>query len=250
MKNVKLIIEYDGTNFSGWQIQPNARTVQEVIEKSLEKIMKKPVKINGSGRTDAGVHALGQVANFCEKFSIPVEKIPLALNALLPKEISIKNAIEVPKDFHARYNAVGKEYIYKIYNGAIRSPILRNYTYFVPKPLNIEKMKMACDYFVGEHDFKGFMASKSGVVDTIRNIYALQVYKKDEILIIKAIGNGFLYNMVRIIAGTLVDVGIGKIKVEDIPYIIKSGKREKAGHTAPPQGLYLSKVFYQLPIIP
>ncbi|MCT4605174.1 MAG: tRNA pseudouridine(38-40) synthase TruA [Marinisporobacter sp.] len=244
MKNVKLIIQYDGTNFSGWQVQPNARTVQQEIEKALSKIMKRPIKINGSGRTDAGVHALGQVASFCEEFSIPIEKIPVALNSLLPQDIAIKEAIEGSVDFHARYNAVGKKYIYKIYNKEIRNPLLRNYTYFVSKPLDIEKMKKACDYFIGEHDFKGFMASGSSVVDTVRRIDALKLYEKDEILTIEVKGNGFLYNMVRIVAGTLVDVGKGKIKEEEVPMIIRSCKREKAGHTAPPQGLYLAKVFY------
>ncbi|QZY54593.1 tRNA pseudouridine(38-40) synthase TruA [Crassaminicella profunda] len=245
MKNVKLTIQYDGTNFSGWQIQPNARTVQEEIEKALTKIMKKPIKINGSGRTDAGVHAMGQIANFYEEFTMPIEKIPIALNALLPQDISIREAVEVPRDFHARYNAKGKKYIYKIYNNKIRNPLLFNYTYFVTYDLDLEKMKEATNYFIGEHNFKSFMASGSSIVNTVRTIHELNLYEKDELLILEAKGNGFLYNMVRIIAGTLVDVGRGKIKLKDLPVIIKSCKREKAGHTAPPQGLYLAKVFYQ-----
>ncbi|WP_053955676.1 tRNA pseudouridine(38-40) synthase TruA [Inediibacterium massiliense] len=246
MKNVKMIIEYDGTNFYGWQKQKNARTVQEEIEKALERILKKNVKINGSGRTDAGVHALGQVANFCEDFTIPVEKIPIALNSILPEDISITAAKEENKNFHARYDAIGKKYIYKIYNGSVRKPIFRNYSYFVPHSLNIEAMERACEFFIGEYDFKGFMSSGSSVIDTKRIIYEMKLYKKDEMIILETKGNGFLYNMVRIIAGTLIDVGKEKINYLDISDIIKSGNRKKAGHTAPPQGLYLSEVYYNL----
>lgn len=244
MKNVKLTIEYDGTNFSGWQIQPNARTIQEDIEKGLKKIIKKQIKINGSGRTDAGVHALGQVANFKDEFTIPIEKIPRALNAVLPDDISIKEAIEVPENFHARYSAKGKRYIYKIYNGQLRSALLRNHAYFTAYTLNVEKMKEAAKHFTGEHDFKGFMASRTSVKNTVRTIYDIKLYEKDNLLIIEAKGNGFLYNMVRIITGTLIDIGRGKIDDKDLPNIIKSCKRERAGHTAPPQGLYLSQVYY------
>ncbi|QEK11201.1 tRNA pseudouridine(38-40) synthase TruA [Crassaminicella thermophila] len=250
MKNVKLTIEYDGTNFYGWQRQKYGRTVQEEIEKALKKIIKKEVKINGSGRTDAGVHALGQVANFEEEFSIPVEKIPVALNSVLPDDIAIKKAVEVSKDFHARYSAVGKKYIYKIYNGPLRSPLLRNYTYFVKDYLNKEDMKKATKFFIGEHDFKGFMASGSQVKDTVRTIYDLSIEEQDCIIRIEVKGNGFLYNMVRIIAGTLVDIGKGKINIEDLSEIIQSCKRERAGHTAPPQGLYLAEVYYEKTIIP
>lgn len=245
MKNIKLTIEYDGTNFSGWQIQPSARTVQEEIGKAICKIIKKPVKINGSGRTDAGVHALGQVANFKGEFSIPVERIPIALNSILPKDICIKEAKEVHEYFHARYNAKGKKYIYKIYNGCVRSPLFRNYAYFVPQELNIEEMKEASKYFIGEHDFKGFMASGSSVVDTVRHIYDIDLSLKEDMITIEVMGNGFLYNMVRIITGTLVDIGVGKIRKEQLANIILSCNRDKAGHTAPAQGLYLAEVYYK-----
>ncbi|TCO74981.1 tRNA pseudouridine(38-40) synthase TruA [Marinisporobacter balticus] len=244
MKNVKLIIEYDGTNFSGWQMQPNARTVQEEIEKGLKKIIKKEVKINGSGRTDAGVHALGQVANFKETFSIPIQKIPLALNAMIPEDISIKEAIEVPENFHARYHAKGKRYIYKIYNGQLRSALLKNHAYFTSYTLNVEKMKKATAYFIGEHDFKAFMASRTSIKNTVRTIQDIRLYEQEELLILDIKGNGFLYNMVRIMTGTLVDIGRGRIDEKDLPNIIKSCSRESAGHTAPPQGLYLAEVYY------
>lgn len=245
MKNVKLTIEYDGTNFCGWQRQKKGRTVQEEIEKALYKIMKKEVTIYGSGRTDAGVHALGQVANFSEEFTIPVENIPRALNGLLPDDVSIKDAVEVYEGFHARYMAVGKKYVYKIYNDPLRSPLIRNYSHYVSAPLDIQKMKKGAEYFIGEHDFKGFMSSGSSVKDTIRTIHSLDVCKKENMIIIETTGNGFLYKMVRIMTGTLVEVGKNRIKVEDIPMIIASGERERARHTAPAQGLYLAEVYYQ-----
>ncbi|KXG74750.1 tRNA pseudouridine(38-40) synthase TruA [Thermotalea metallivorans] len=245
MKNVKLTIEYDGTGFHGWQRQEKERTVQEEIEKALSKIIKKKIVVHGSGRTDAGVHAMGQVANFVETFSIPVEKIPLAANALLPDDVAIKEAVEVDMKFHARYSATGKKYIYKIYNSSLRSPLYRNYAYFVPNVLHMEAIKEASKFFWGEHDFYAFMASGSNVKDTVRRIDSLHVYREGEIMTIEVAGNGFLYNMVRIIAGTLVDVGKGKILSKDIPQIILSKDRTRAGHTAPPQGLYLAEVFYE-----
>ncbi len=244
MRNIKLLIEYDGTNFCGWQRQNNGRTIQEEIEKALEKVLKRPVKIHGSGRTDTGVHALGQVASFKANITVPMDKIPLALNSLLPEDISVKGASEVEEDFHARYSAKGKKYIYQIYNGPLRSPLLRNYAYFVTQPLDLNRMQEAARCFLGTHDFKGFMASGSSVQDTVRNLYKLDVYFHEKIIKIEIEGNGFLYNMVRIIAGTLVEVGKGKIPAEDMKSIIASGIRESAGPTAPAQGLYLAEVFY------
>ncbi|MFZ5966759.1 MAG: tRNA pseudouridine(38-40) synthase TruA [Bacillota bacterium] len=244
MQNVKLLIEYDGTRFCGWQRQENGRTVQEEIEKALSKVMKKEIRINGSGRTDAGVHALGQVASFQGDFSIPVDRISLALNALLPEDISIHDAVAVGEDFHARYSAKGKRYIYQIYNHPYRSALYRNYAYFVPQVLDIEAMERAAAYFLGEHDFRGFMASGSSVKDTVRTIYSLDVYQMDKMIKLEISGNGFLYNMVRIIAGTLTEVGKGKIDAEQVPHIIHSCSRKQAGPTAPPQGLYLAEVYY------
>jgi tRNA pseudouridine38-40 synthase len=245
VKNVKLTIEYDGTRFHGWQRQDHHRTIQEEIEKALEKVMKKRIMIHGSGRTDSGVHGLGQVASFKGEFTIPIEKIPQAVNGLLPDDVAIQDAIEVDTGFHARYSARGKKYIYKIYNSPLRSPLHRNYAYFVSHPLDIDAIQKATSYFIGEHDFKGFMASGSSVKDTVRRIDSLNVYREQEMLTIEVKGNGFLYNMVRIIAGTLVDVGKGRIPQEQIPDIITSGDRIRAGHTAPPQGLYLAEVYYE-----
>ncbi len=245
MRNVKLIIEYDGTDFHGWQRQDKHRTVQGEVEQALGKIMKKEISIHASGRTDAGVHGLGQVASFKADFTIPIDRIPLAVNGVLPHDVAIRSAVEVDPNFHARYSAVGKRYIYKIYNNILRSPLQRNYAYFVPNALDIEAIQKASSYFVGEHDFKAFMASGSSVKDTIRRIYRLHAYREQDMLTIEVEGNGFLYNMVRIISGTLVDVGTGKMSPEEIPNIISSKARTEAGHTAPPQGLYLAEVYYE-----
>ncbi|PAB58206.1 tRNA pseudouridine(38-40) synthase TruA [Anaeromicrobium sediminis] len=244
MKNVKLTVEYDGTLFYGWQRQKNDRSVQEEIEKALSKIMKKNVKINGSGRTDARVHGLRQTANFREEFTIPIERIPIALNSILPDDIAVINAELVDENFHARYDAVGKKYVYKIYNGQHRSPLWRNYAYYVPGSLDLDKMRQASKAFVGTHDFIGFMASGSSVVDTVRTIYDLKIHKEGPLITIEVKGNGFLYNMVRIMVGTIVEVGKGKKSVNEIGPIIESKNRKSAGHTAPAQGLYLSKVYY------
>lgn len=239
-------IEYDGTNYSGWQIQPNSRTVQEEIMKALKKLTGKKVNINGSGRTDAGVHAYGQTASFILEGTIPVERLPLALNSNLPKDISIINAIEVPKDFHARYSAIGKRYIYHIYRGKYRTALDRNYSYHVPYELNQAKMEEGARLLLGTHDFRGFMSSGSSIEDTVRTIHRLDLLHENNSLYIHIEGNGFLYNMVRIIVGTLVEVGTGKKSVDEIKKALESKDRALAGHTAPPQGLFLDRVFYPL----
>lgn len=244
MKNIKLTIAYDGTNYSGWQRQSNARSVQGEIEKKLRTITKQEIQIHGSGRTDAGVHALGQIASLTADLSIPVNKFAFVLNNALPSDIVIKEVVEMDMDFHARYSAKGKKYIYKIYNGAIRNPLYANYSYFVRRPVDINSIIEGSKYFIGEHDFKGFMSSGSNVKNTVRTIYNIDVYKKDEFIILEYRGNGFLYNMVRIITGSLLDVSSGKIKMENLDYIIRSKDRRNARHKAPPQGLYLAKVYY------
>lgn len=246
MKNIMIEIEYDGTNYSGWQVQPNARTVQGEIMKVLKKLTGKDITINGSGRTDAGVHAYGQVATFNMESNIPIDRLPLALNSNLPKDISIVNAKEMPKGFHARYNAIGKRYIYKIYRNRYRSAILRNYSYHMYSKLDYEKMQQAAKLLLGTHDFRGFMSSGSSVEDTVRTIHKLDIINNDSSLYIHIEGNGFLYNMVRIITGTLLEIGSGKIPVDQINKILEIKDRSLSGHTAPPQGLFLDKVFYPL----
>ena len=244
LRNIKLIIEYDGTSYHGWQSQNNAVAVQDVIEKALVTLTGEKSNLIGSGRTDAGVHALGQVANFVTNSNIPPEKFSYALNNILPDDVVIRSSEEVPMSFHARYSAIGKRYRYVIYNSRQRSALHRNRAYFVPYPLDFHSMEKAAGYFVGTHDFSAFRASDSSIKTSVRTITGTWLKKENEIITFEIAGNGFLYNMVRIIAGTLVEVGIGKISADDIPHIIESRDRRIAGRTAPPHGLYLMEVYY------
>ena len=246
MRNIKLVIEYDGREFNGWQKQPNKLNIQGEIEKAIERITNEKVDLTASGRTDAGVHALGQVANFKTNASIPIEKIPIALNTNLKKAILIKSAEEVEERFHSRLNCKRKTYRYIINNSKYGTAIYRNLETHIPMKLDINKMQEAVKYFEGEHDFKAFKASGTSSKSSIRTIYKAEVIDAgNERIYIELTGNGFLYNMVRIISGTLVDVGLGKIQPKDIQEIIKLEKRENAGKTLPPQGLYLLKVEYE-----
>ena len=229
----------------GWQKQPNKLNIQGEIENVIENITKEKVDLIASGRTDAGVHALGQVANFKTNSNIPIEKIAIAINSQLKNSIRIKNAEEVPERFHSRYNCKRKTYRYIIDNSKYGSSIYRNLTYHMPIKLNVNEMKKAIKYFEGEHDFKAFKSSGTSSKSSVRTIYKAEIRQKDENIIIELTGNGFLYNMVRIIAGTLVDVGLGKIKADDIIKIIEDQDRKKAGKTLPPQGLFLVKVEYE-----
>ncbi len=246
MKNIMIEIEYDGTNYSGWQIQPNSTTIQEQIMKALKKLTGKEIILHGAGRTDAGVHAYGQVASFMLEMNIPVERIPLALNSNLPEDITIVNARQVPMDFHARYNAIGKRYIYHIYENRYRSSLLRNYSYHVRYDLDHNKMREGAKILMGTHDFRGFMSKGSSIENTIRTIHKLDLISKDNSLYIHIEGDGFLYNMVRIITGTLVKIGAGNMPVDQIKKVLESGDRTLAGPKAPPEGLFLDKVFYPL----
>ena len=229
----------------GWQKQPNKLNIQGEIETVIENITKEKVDLIASGRTDAGVHALGQVANFKTNSNIPIEKIAIAINSQLKNSIRIKNAEEVPERFHSRYNCKRKTYRYIIDNSKYGSSIYRNLTYHMPIKLNVNEMKKAIKYFEGEHDFKAFKSSGTSSKSSVRTIYEAEIRQKDENIIIELTGNGFLYNMVRIIAGTLVDVGLGKIRTDDIIKIIEDQDRKKAGKTLPPQGLFLVKVEYE-----
>lgn len=243
MKNIKITIQYNGANYCGWQKQPDSLGIQGTIEKAIYDITKESVKIIGSGRTDSGVHALGQVANFNIESSIPTEKIPNALNAKLPKDISIIGCEQVDDEFHSRYSAKGKRYRYLIYNSPYRSPIYKDTSYHVKYDLDFEKMCKEAKSLVGEHDFKGFMSSGSSVKDTVRTIYDVKLTKEEDLIVVEVEGNGFLYNMVRIIVGTLVDIGRGRIN-DSLVDIIDSKSRSKTGHTAPAHGLFLKKVYY------
>ena len=229
----------------GWQKQPNKLNIQGTIEKAIELVTKQKFDLNASGRTDAGVHAKGQVANFKTDCKIPIEKFAIAINTNLKKSIRIIKAEEVEERFHSRLSCKRKTYRYVINNSEYGTAIYRNLETHIPMKLNVDRMNEAAKYFEGEHDFKAFKASGTSSKNSVRTIYKAEVIKMpEERIYIELTGSGFLYNMVRIISGTLVDVGIGKIEPEDIPNIIKEQKRELAGKTLPPQGLYLMNVEY------
>lgn len=247
IQKVLLTISYDGTNFSGWQRQKNIkfRTVQGELEKALGILLKTPVELTGCSRTDKGVHAEGQRATLLTNSTIPPERLPLALIPYLPDDIVITAAEKVDNQFHCRYDAKNKTYEYKILNAPSRNPTLRNYAEYVRGRLDIEKMQTAADLLVGTHDFKAFSAVGSSIPkSSIRTIFDIDVSKRENLVIITVTGDGFLYNMVRIIAGTLIYCGMEKIKPEDIPMVIESGKRAKAGITASACGLTLKKIRY------
>lgn len=244
MRNIKLTIEYDGKDYNGWQKQPDRLNIQGEIEKAIEEITGEKVDLTASGRTDAGVHSLGQTANFKTDSKIPTEKFAKAINSRLKKSIVIKSAEEVDEKFHSRYSVKSKTYRYIINNSENGTAIYRGLEYHVPMKLDYEKMNEAIKYFIGEHDFKAFKASGTSSKSSVRKILDGSVRKEGERVIIEVTGTGFLYNMVRIISGTLLDVGLGKIKPEDIPSIIESKDRTKAGKTLPAHGLYLLQVNY------
>ena len=244
MRNIKLTIEYDGKDFNGWQKQPNKLNIQGEIERAIKDVTGEEVDLIASGRTDAGVHALGQVANFKTNSGIPIEKFPIALNTKLKRSIRVLEAEEVEERFHSRYNCKKKTYRYIINNSENGTAIYRNLEYNYSQELNIDKMNEASKYFIGEHDFAGFKSSGTSSKSSIRTIYDAKVYQEGSRVIIELTGNGFLYNMVRIISATLIEVGIGKLLPEEIPEIIEAGERQRAGKTLPPQGLYLVKVDY------
>ena len=244
MRNIKLIIEYNGKGFYGWQKQPNKLNIQGEIERAIGELTNEEINLIASGRTDAGVHSFGQTANFYTNSKIPIEKFAIAINSKLKKTIVIKSAEEVDEKFHSRYSVHNKRYRYIINNSEQGTAIYKDLEYHMPVKLNVDKMKEAIKYFEGKHDFSAFKASGTSSKSSVREIYKAEIIDKDEKIYIELTGNGFLYNMVRIIAGTLVDVGLGKIEPEDIPKIIESKKRENAGKTLPPHGLYLMEVNY------
>lgn len=244
-RNIKLLIEYDGTNYSGWQKQKiNSNTIQEAIERSIKKITKEDLELIGCSRTDAGVHAKGFVANFFTSSNISGEKFKYAINSKLPEDIIIIDSEEVDLQFHSRYSCKSKRYIYKILNRQLPSPIERNYTHHVSKELDIISMNEAAKYFIGTHDFTSFKNIGSSVKTSVRTIMDAQVFKQGENIIFSITGDGFLYNMIRIITGTLIQVGMGKKNPQDIIDILAAKDRQKAGKAAPAKGLYLDKVFY------
>ncbi|SHG95316.1 tRNA pseudouridine(38-40) synthase TruA [Tepidibacter thalassicus] len=245
MRNIKLTIQYDGSRYKGWQrLGHTDMTIQSKIESVLSKMTNENIEIIGSGRTDVGVHAIKQVANFKTNSNMSTLQMKEYLYRYLPEDIVITNVDEVEERFHSRYNVVSKKYMYKIYNNEYHNPFLRKYTVHIPKKLDLELMKKASSFLIGEHDFTSFRSSKSKKKSNIRIIYSIEIIKKDKLIEIIVHGNGFLYNMVRIIVGTLIEVGLKNIQPEYVNHILLSKDRKLAGPTAPAKGLYLLEVKY------
>lgn len=244
MKRVMLTVAYDGTNYHGWQIQPNVETIESELNKALSELTKEEIKVIGASRTDTGVHALGNIAVFDTQAKMPAEKFSYALNQRLPEDIRIQKSQEVPLDFHPRHQNSRKTYEYKILNCEFPQPVYRLYSYFTYAKLDLDAMKKAAGYLEGEHDFKSFCSAATVAETTVRTIYRITIDKTGSMISIKVTGSGFLYNMVRIIAGTLMEVGKGSLLPEDIPAIIAAMDRSKAGPTAPACGLTLYRYEY------
>lgn len=244
MINIRLIIEYDGTAYHGWQSQKNALAIQDVIEGAVFELTGERSRLYASGRTDAGVHALRQVANFHTSSDIPSERFACALNGVLPEDIVIRHSEEADMSFHSRHDAKGKKYRYVIFNKEHRPALMRNRAWHVPYSLDLPAMEKAVEYLQGTHDFGTFMSSGSSVENTVRTVTGTSIERRGELVLFEIAADGFLYNMVRIIAGTLVETGAGRISADDMPCIIGSSDRIRAGKTAPARGLYLVEVYY------
>ena len=248
MRNIAIKLAYDGTTYHGWQVQRGGEiTVGETLETALTKICGHKVKVVGCGRTDAGVHALSYCANFKTDCSIPTERIPFAVNSVLPSDITVLDAVEVPEDFNAILSCEKKEYVYKISNVRIRNPFLQNRVCFYPIPLNIGKMQAAAQCFMGTHDFRAVRNVGTETKSTVRTVFWCNISKEDDVINMYICADGFLYNMVRTIMGTIVYCGIGKIAPEELEELLKQGERGLSGPTMPPQGLYMSRVWYSGP---
>ncbi|MFZ4454424.1 tRNA pseudouridine(38-40) synthase TruA [Salibacterium aidingense] len=246
MRRVKAIISYDGTDFSGWQVQPGKRTVQQEMERVLTKIHKGDhVPVVSSGRTDSSVHAIGQVLHFDTPLAVPEEKWPKAINQLLAPDVQVKQAVYTDSSFHARFDAVEKTYWYRVHAAREKDIFRRNYVYFYPYPIDRNEIKKAAAYMTGTYDFSSFCASRTDVVDMVRTVHEVKVEENGDELHFTFRGSGFLYNMVRIMTGTLLEVGKGLRQAEDIPGIIQARSRQAAGNTAPGHALYLWEVRYE-----
>lgn len=239
MKRIMLTVAYDGTNYHGFQVQPNGETIEGVLNRCLSELLREKIEVIGASRTDSGVHALCNIAVFDTATKIPPEKLMYALNARLPEDIKIQASQEVDARFHPRHCDSRKTYEYRIYHAAVPMPTERFYSYFTYTPLQVEKMREAAAYFVGIHDFKSFCNTDSQVQDTVRRIESVEVEERGHLIILRVAGRGFLYNMVRIMAGTLLEVGRGRLAPQDMERIIEEKDRSAAGPTAPACGLTL-----------
>lgn len=244
MRNILLTIKYLGTAYSGWQVQANAPSVQETLQDAIEKLFGVRESVVGCSRTDAGVHANMYCCNVRTSSALPCDVVVRGLNAHLPDDIAVLSCRDVDYDFHARYDCCGKEYIYIIHNSHIRDPFLLGRSWDFKKHIDVSFLNEQAQCFVGTHDFKAFCASGSSVQSTVRTVKSFRVTREGENVIMSVSADGFLYNMVRIMVGTLTDITLGRIKPDTIPEIIASCERKNAGVTAPPQGLYLNRVYY------
>lgn len=245
MKRIKLVVAYDGTNYRGWQIQKNGETIESMLNRALTELTGEEIHVMGSSRTDSGVHAMGNVAVFDTEARMAADKFSYALNQRLPEDIRIQHSCEVPSDFHPRYQETVKTYEYRILNREFSLPAFRLNTYFTYYALDAERMRQAAAYLLGKHDFQSFCASGAQVKTTVRTIYDLQILKDGDLITIRITGDGFLYNMVRIIAGTLIKVGTGEWAPESMRDILEAKDRTKAGPTAPAKGLTLMEIVFK-----
>ena len=244
MKRLLISIKYDGTAYHGWQVQKNALTVQEVFQNAVEKVFGKRLDVKGCSRTDSGVHANMYCLTLDTDRNISNDGVVMALNTKLPSDISVFDCREVPSDFHPRYNCCSKQYVYKIYNGKARDPFLHRYSYYYRRPIDADYLNNEAQAFLGKHDFLGFCSIKSDVEDTVREVKSVRVWRGGDMVYFEVEADGFLYNMVRIMVGTLLFVNEGKIEKGELAEVIASKERTRAGKTAPPQGLFLNQVNY------
>lgn len=244
MKNIALRLRYDGSRYHGWQVQKNAVTVAQTMEEALAKVCGERVKLTGCGRTDAGVHALRYCANFHSSCTVPVDRLPLAVNSRLPDDIAVVDAVEVPDDFNAIGSCVKKEYVYKILNSRIPDPFLADRVCFYPQRLDISLMQAAARAFEGTHDFKAVRSEGTQTKTTVRTVYWCRAEKDGDLITVSICANGFLYNMCRAMVGTMVYASYGKLIPEEIPALLEKRDRRLTGPTMPPQGLYLNRVWY------
>lgn len=244
MRNLLITISYDGSAYHGWQVQKNAVTVQQVFQRAVEKLFCEKIDIKGCSRTDSGVHANMYCVSLKTQKNIPCKNVITGLNTYLPKDIAVTDCREVDQDFHARYSVKSKEYVYRIYNSQIRNPFLKNYALHYRYPIDADYLNNEAQAFLGSHDFSGFCSAKSDVEDTVRNVFSFSVKRMGDEVLFAVEADGFLYNMVRIMVGTLLFVNEGKIKQGELAKVIESKDRKKAGKTAPAHGLYLNKVKY------
>lgn len=244
IENIALCLRYDGSRYHGWQVQKNEISVAQTVEEAIEKVCGGRAKVTGCGRTDAGVHALCYCANFRSDTSIPIDRLPLAINSRLPSDIAVLDACFVPDGFNAIGSCIKKEYIYKIQNSRIRDPFLKNRVCFYPQPLDIELMRRAARAFEGTHDFRAVRSVGTETKTTVRTVYSCRAEKAGDMISVSICADGFLYNMCRAMVGTMVYASYGKLLPEDIPALLELGDRRLTGPTMPPQGLYLRRVWY------